>query len=286
MAVVALITTGVMEHRALGKSLKRLFPTHEFVNWPPDGPLPGFTSSRVKVPSPVYDSTAIPSELSELATSLVGLVDRPRRQQRFDFVFVVEDLELVNQEQPETVVKAFRDAVNRYLVEDALRLPNDIRERVRQQCSFHLFRPLTEAYFFGEPAAIQRAGVNKSYIVSDDLERFETGDAEYLGLPEETDWVCQKPERKHHPKHYLRFLCDPDRSDSRSRYRETDNGVRALGELDWEQVVSAEPRCPFLHAFLDDLAYALDGQLRFIDQEKADPCVRFAGRHARTLRNL
>jgi hypothetical protein len=286
MAVVALITTGVMEHRALGKSLKRLFPNDEFVNWPPDGPLPGFTSGRVLVPSQFDDSTAIPSELNELATSLVGLADRPRRQQRFDFVFVLEDLELVNQEQPETVVEAFRNAVDTYVRENGLQLPPNISERVREQCSFHLFRPLTEAYFFGEPAAIRRAGAQRPWIVSADFERFETGDPTYLGLPKGTQEVCEMPNRKLHPKHYLRFLCDPGRPASGAGYRETKNGVRALEHLDWEQVVSAEPRCPFLHAFLDDLAYALGRTLPFINPDKAAACVRFAGPHARTLRNV
>lgn len=43
MAVVALIPTGVMEHRALGRALAAFFPGHDFVAHPPERHADGFT---------------------------------------------------------------------------------------------------------------------------------------------------------------------------------------------------------------------------------------------------
>ena len=70
------------------------------------------------------------------------------------------------------------------------------------------------------------------------------------------------------------------------KYRETVNGVAALESLDWEQVLRPPPHCPFLHAFLDDLAEALNSPLPFVNRNHADPRVRFPGPRDRILRNL
>ena len=136
-----------------------------------------------------------------------------------------------------------------------------------------------------------------------DLEQFRTIDQAYLSLPAWTNLnvdpparyrttdmskkhIVDMPEREFHPKSYLNYLCDPTLTDRRRRYRETVNGMDALKTLDWESVVSSPPRCPFLHAFLDDLGEALNRPLTFIDRLAADQRARFPGPTDRILRNL
>lgn len=84
MVRVQLVTTGVMEERALGKSLRRLFPGHEFVS-PPH--LDGFTSARLPPTPPL---ARVPLNLDKLAGTLIGLffvratAPAPSRPSRFD----------------------------------------------------------------------------------------------------------------------------------------------------------------------------------------------------------
>ncbi len=98
--------------------------------------------------------------------------------------------------------------------------------------------------------------------------------------------IVDMPEREFHPKSYLNFLCDPTLTDRSKRYKESHNGVAALESLDWQSVVSNAPHCPFLHAFLDDLAEALNTPLAFINRSAADQRARFPGPIDRILRNL
>ena len=146
-------------------------------------------------------------------------------------------------------------------------------DRVRERCSFHLFRPMTEAYFFGEQDALRRAGAQTAAQLPAgfDLEAFRTADAAFLQLPPDgraknDRRIIDMPDRERHPKSYLQYLCDPTLADHRRRYRETHGGAAALRDLDWPQVLSTPPHCPFLHAFLDDLAFALNQPLPFVDK--------------------
>lgn len=286
MAVVALIPTGRLEHAAIGTALKRLFPNHEFVVRPRERNLDGFTSCDVS--QITRGQTPIPTRLDELCAELVNAVTGGRRGEKIDFAFVVEDLELVNQRHPSAVIQLFRDAVRAYIDREWPQRSHEILKTVRERCSFHLFRPMTEAYFFGDAGALQRAGVQRSPMLPDgvDLEQFRTTDEDYLNLPAESQQICNMPERQFHPKHYLNFLCDPSLSDRSRRYRETKNGVAALELLDWSSVMSGPPHCPFLHALLDDLAEALDHRPAFVDSALADQRVRFPGPRERILRNL
>ena len=76
MARVQLITTGVMEERALGRSLQRLFPEHELVSRPH---LDGFTSARLPPTPPL---ARVPLNLDKLASTLVGVFDPGNRRDR------------------------------------------------------------------------------------------------------------------------------------------------------------------------------------------------------------
>jgi len=287
MAVVALIPTGKLEHAGLVRALTPLFPVHTFVVRPPERHLDGFTSRDV-APLVANPSGPIPSTLEELAAELVNAIFPARRGERIDFAYVVEDLELCNQHQPELVLSLFRAAVNSYISRTWPQQSTLRYTQVRERCSFHLFRPMTEAYFFGETQALQRAGTVQQAVLPDplDLEQFLTVDQPFLDLPPRTDRLANMPQRQFHPKSYLHYLCDPTLVNRRRKYRETANGVAALESLDWKQVLSAPPHCPFLHAFLDDLGDALNTPLPFIDRMWADRRVRYPGPADRVLRNL
>lgn len=288
MAVVALIPTGSMEHAALAESFNRLFPDHTFVTYPPEQHLTGFTSRSV-APLVAAPFGPVSTELEELAKELVNAIFHRRRGERgFDFAFVVEDLELVNDHQPDLVLQVFRDAVDRYIQQTWTQDSTPISARVRDRCSFHLFRSMTEAYFYGEPAALQRAGaVNLPQLPPGlDLEQFHMVDAPFWWLPQKTDRIGDMPGRFRHPKSYLHYLCDPTLTNKSARYRETRGGVDALRTLDWARVLGSEPHCPFLHALLDDLTVALNSPLPFVNLAHADQRYRFPGPQNRILRNL
>jgi hypothetical protein len=287
MAVVALIPTGKLEHIALVPALTRIFPNDTFVVRPRERHLDGFTSRDV-APLAGAPTGPIPTVLNELAAELVNAIFPGRRGEQIDFAYVVEDLELANQNQPDLVLSLFRAAVDTYIRQTWPHQPEPKYAQVRERCSFHLFRPMTEAYFFGELAAIQRARVMQPHqLPADvDLEQFRTIDPAFLSLPAQSSRIADMPDREFHPKSYLHYLCDPTLADRSSRYRETINGRAALEVLDWEQVLRDPPHCPFLHAFLDDLGYALKSPLHFVDPARAEPLVRFPRQHERILRNL
>jgi hypothetical protein len=249
--------------------------------------LDGFTSQDV-APLTAAGPGPIPTNLDELAAELVNSIFPGRRGQRVDFAYVVEDLELVNQGQADLVLRLFRDAVDSYIRQTWPQQSEPKYAEVRERCSYHLFCPMTEAYFFGDATALQRAGaVRPPQLPANlDLEQFRTIDDAFLALPAGTKRIADMPRREFHPKSYLHYLCDPTLADRQTRYRETVNGVEALRSLDWAQVLRPAPHCPFLHAFLDDVAEALNSRLPFVNSAHADPRVRFPGLRGRILRNL
>jgi hypothetical protein len=287
MPLVVLIPTGSLERLALKPSLERLFPSASFEVRPKGRHLNSFTHR---------DVTTIPvggpmtTEVEESAEALVAAVEPGRKDVPADYACVVEDLELANDHQPDQVVRVFRDGVERHLNSFLWPTAQGRRrafDRVRERCSFHLFRPMTEAYFYGEPDALRRAGaVQPPQLHHADLERFQIADQPYLQIPDgRFRQVADMPHRRHHPKCYLHYLCDPTLADRRRRYRETQAGAAALRDLDWQQVLAQAPHCPFLHAFLDDLAEALNQKLPFVDQARACPLTRYLGAQRCLLRN-
>ncbi len=293
MSQAILIPTGKMEHAALAIALGRLFPGHTFLTRPIGQPLVSFTSesvTRIPVGGPA------PHDLEDLVAELVAAVAPGQQHRPVDFACVVEDLELKNDHQPALVVQLFREAVRRYVDSfpwPTARTRSEVFVRLRERCAFHLFRPMTEAYFFGDAAALRRAGaVQAAQLPSaPDLEQFRTTEAKYLQLPPDTRGKNQKriidmPDRERHPKSYLHYLCDPTLADRRRRYRETQGGAAALVDLNWRQVLTDPPHCPFLHAFLDDLGEVLNQPLPFIHQRHADPRTRYPSPQNALLRNI
>ena len=285
MPRVALIVTGRLEKDGLPSALERLFPEVEFVS----EPVEGFTSNRVAVaPAQSNRPASILTNAEKMAEARMLALDPGRRGTPADYAFAIEDLELVNDDQPEMVVNVFRDAVRSrlpHLYETAYR-QNRCEEEVPRRCSFHLIRPMIEAYLFAEPDALIRAGARRPPILRSDcdLENFETDDPEYRAKIISTPGTPQT--RLRHPKWYLRWLCDPT-SLREKAYKETKGGLAALRELDWSRVLGEPDRCPFLRSLVVDLADALGQSLPFSDLGGNFLTSRHnPGRRNPTLRNI
>lgn len=275
MATVGLITTGECEHRALGRSLQRVFGDELEIVSPFRMPVPSITSNYLGYPGPSIGNTAI----DKLADSIVATLDSRGAP---DYVFVVDDLELPNIATPHHVTQLVSDAIVRK------RGPSPTHrtvERVQQRCSFHLLCPMLEAYFFGEPAALQRAGAVRSPQLEPtrSLEQFLATDPDFLTPEDVRDHRWRQPQRAAHPKQYVNYLVDPSDSGER-RYRETRHGASALATLDWHQVFHYEPAgTAFAAALFDDLADALGVR---VPLRLATPHPLTARRSHGTLRNL
>lgn len=282
---VLLITTGVMEERALPASLRRCFPDHEFV---PHPRLDGFTSAQL--PPDFAGLTATQRlllNIDKFARALIGAFAPGGRADRTrpDLVFAFEDIELVNADAPGRITRTLRDAVARNLA--AWPLDGTARSRVsdalRERCSFHLMSPMTEAHFFADPAALARAtdpGPDhpcRFDPTACDIEAFVVDDERYLADPIAPDprpaW--RKDGRRRHPKHYLEFLTDPQ-LDGRFRYHETSLGGQALAELDWPRILSRTdardpPAARFARSLFTDLSEALAASPRGCTDADLEP---------------
>lgn len=262
MALVQLITTGRMEKEALGVSLARLFPEHEFRC--PE-PLDGFTSARLP-PAPLATNT--PINLDRFASRLIAAYDPGNRRDRPrpDYVIGIEDVELVNADEPARITAALRDTLQRRLSAwpGGRQTVERIRDTLAERVSFHLMAPMTEALFFADANALARATapgpdrVNRFDVATCDVEAFEVDDPDYLGAAEDPQsrW-CSPGLRQGHPKRYLIYLTDPG---SGGRYRETVQGAAALRALEWSRVNSEPTRTRFARSLLADLADMLGSE--------------------------
>ncbi len=258
MNTVKLIVTGEMEKKALANALNKVFPTISFET-KFDDEFAGFTSSNV-LQAPT--SSGFQRNIDKFASELVAAVDPGRRGIPADMAIAIDDLELENINHEKAVAECFREAVIR-CVEN--RWPSRKRQgvcfqKVRERCSFHLFVPMTEAYFFGETNALKRAGAERNSMVSGkgmDVENFRvTNDPDYLNAVKgEFYWAIDPNKRNRHPKHYLQYLCDPEGSKARKTcYRETKGGVRALQTLDWNSVLKNSQYVMFLRSLFEDIS--------------------------------
>jgi hypothetical protein len=256
MTRVTLIVTGDVEHKALHESLGRIFSGVEFRS----EILGSFTSTPLP-PEPRIDFER-PTLVQKLAGALVAAVDPGRQGTPADFAVLVDDLELANMANAERAIHHVRVAVRAHIENHFASgdRRNITTKRVRERCSFHLLAPMVEAYFFGEPAALERAGAIRPSTVdpsSKDLEDFMTEDSEFLSHPDTDGHPWAKPDRARHPKSYLKFLCDPTGKKSRA-YQETKGGHEALRALDWSSVLAQKTYVRFARALLVDLALALE----------------------------
>lgn len=280
-ASVGLLVTGKCEEKALGDSLGRVFPSAQFTVL---DRIESFTSADLQeVPE-----SEVPTTLEKFAANLVASIeDEPP-----DLIIALDDLELVNAPHPELVARRVREAVEQHFQRhdwpsDATR--QKVLQRVRERCSFHLFAPMVETYFFAEPEALVRAGRTRSARIdasSLDLEAFLTDDPDYLQHPnvphqqKRKSWAI--PERARHPKHYLRFLCDPSNPHT-DRYIETRGGVEALRRLAWDLVFKHEDRVRLARSLFEDISDRL-GVAHPFPGEGHPATANFKA--ARVLRNL
>jgi hypothetical protein len=250
---IALIVTGELERLGLAQSLERAFPEAEFMV---DSKRDSFTSGRVSI----LANPPIPALVDKLAAALVAAVDPGRNgARRPDRVVVVDDLEIVNLDQPEVVVEAFRQAVVRHVEGHwASETRREVaRARLRESASFHLLAPMTEAYFFADAPALVAVGVKKMPVLAagQDHEDFLVEDTGYL-QPVDGAHSWARPDRAKHPKRYLQYLLDPAEV---VRYRETKQGLAGLQATHWRRVVPARPpaQLRLLRSLLFDLAMGL-----------------------------
>ena len=250
MPSIGLITTGECEHRALGASLQRAFDGADLrLVQPFQRPVPSITSNYLGYPGPASGGT----QVDKLVASVMATLER---RDGPDFVFAIDDLELPNVATAHHVTQLVADACRRYL---GTTPTHQHPARVRERCSFHLLCPMLETYFFGEPAALQRAGATRQARLdpSHHLEDFLAAEPAFLAPGDVREHPWRRPDRDRHPKRYLSFLMDPEDT-ARVLYKESRDGVRALLALDWSQVFAhPPPGIAFAHSLFEDLADAL-----------------------------
>lgn len=250
MPSIGLITTGECEHRALGTSLLRVFQgTGLEIVQPFRRPELSITCNYLSCPGPTSGGTLV----DKLVASVMATLEQRGAP---DFVFVIDDLELANVATAHHVTRLVADAFRRKLGNTPT---HSQLARLRERCSFHLLCPMLETYFFGEPAALQRAGAMRAASLdrSNHLEDFLAADSAFLGPEDVREHPWRRPDRGRHPKRYLSFLIDPD-DGGRTVYKESRDGVRALATLDWAQVFHFQPPgITFAYSLFGDLADAL-----------------------------
>ncbi len=148
-----------------------------------------------------------------------------------------------------------------------------VRTHLRTTCSFHLFVPMLEAYFFADPMALARlnATAPSQFDLATDMENFSVADP---NLP------AGDP-RLQHPKRYANFMCDPSGKLARA-YKETKQGIEILRVLDWRKVLSNPEHGRFLRALFDDLAWGLKVENPFQGTRAKETQIRDKG----LLRNI
>lgn len=188
----------------------------------------------------------------------------------YDFIVLLDDLELANRGNETAVVAVVRDAVER-----AARLggwrPVE-QQWLRERASFHLLDPMLEGYFFASAPSLDAVGarlkppnkLGSPRLVSRDCEQFEVdpADIDYFAATgtcprkrkdPNCPWTATPGQNKaEHPKKYLRYLCRGTAHECFcTNYKETEHGVAALQALDWQSVLAAG--APFLQALVEDL---------------------------------
>lgn len=261
--LVRLIVTGDLEKKALGGSLERVLRgAGAEVTF-----QPRLVAGAAMTSNPLGDpegSAPTPTPVRRMANALVTETLDPRTPQGDlpDLVVGIDDLELANRDRPLVVLGWVRRAVEEVLVQrySSLETRERARRSLRARCSFHLLVPLVEAYFFGERAALRRAGVAEATPVhrrGADVECFVTDDPAFM--PGVAKSNAQKAsfgeawwDEARHPKRYLEFLIAQERGEL---YREVMGGAEALTTLDWSGVVCGGGA--YARSLFEDLADAL-----------------------------
>lgn len=279
MTQVQLVVTGRCEELALHTSLRSLFPDIEFLR---PIKVDSFTSTPVVEPAPA----GLVATLDKFTLKLIEHVDASDA-----LVVGVDDLEfnpVVDQ-----VVDAVRRSIARGLDVVRSSAPHRTRlaEKLQRRCSFHLLVPMVEAYFFGDPAALARAGANRPSrfdAVHCDVEAFQVVDEGFTAPPDsddKRDWCRGGAQRAFHPKRYLKYLSGDGAPGSWS-YREAKEGKSALESLAWSEVTGQPTFTRSVRALIEDLADFCGAASPAGPGELVDATGRGAQRAERTLRNI
>jgi hypothetical protein len=214
--------------------------------------------------------------LDRIVAEVVAAVD-PARAKVLDLVFVLDDLESANRDQPGVVVDSVRAAFLSHV--DGYRSDESryhaLRRAVREKVSFHLAVPMIEAWFFGAPQALTQLGVfgdTPYHIRSGDPEDFESTDRAYIAAADTVcsewcrrrrpradrpKWVGAGQARVFHPKGYLQWLLLEPAEKNCTRYREGVAGTDALAPIAWQRLLGSPSAFLFLRAMVQDLSLGL-----------------------------
>ncbi len=256
---IRLIVTGDLERASIVASISRFFP-RERAEWLKPRKVNCGTSARLA-------ATNAPNKaMKALARAMVAEARFGEDGEPAQLVLAVDDLELHNFDQPNVVCAHFRAAVEAEIGQQATteRVRARLRERVRESCSFHLMAPLVEAYFFGDRAALVRAGCAADAtpcLADPDVERFESTEPEWLSLCEADNrrrLALPTPEpwwrAERHPKRYLEWLISRNAERPGPHYDEVLGGVAAFESLDWPSVPAHPHAIAFATSMFEDIA--------------------------------
>lgn len=255
---IKLIVTGDLEREALDKSLHRMFLNtgcSDNVEFLPPQKIHSITSNRL----PQVDCGNIPTTIKKLVSSILAELQSGSEGIKADMSIGIDDLELANLDQPEVVIGWVRQAVEEKINEYPSQRSRDrVRRLFKEKSSFHLLKPMSEAYFYAERAALDRAGVSRditSHRIGADVEEFETNDPGFLPLAHTENQSHHQAGRawwhsEKHPKRYLEYLCDQ----SGYSYSERISGANALRALNWEAAALHPGVALFARALFEDIA--------------------------------
>jgi hypothetical protein len=262
MTRIKLIVTGDLEKLALPQSLKKHFPSIQNgknVIWDEPRKTHGATSYQLQS---LNAGGLLSNPMKELAKAMLAeaLEGKKKGQSPADLVIVIDDVELGNLGRENIVAEHFRAAVNNAIQLKAKGITSEetrIRGIIRDKCSFHLLKPMMEAYLFGDAMALVLAGVpigvSPQLVHQSDVEEFETNNPEWLPTCHTENVKKQnnhnKPWWRHecHPKAYLEYMLS-------GNYNETIHGKQALMELNWPQVPKCQHDIPIFGSLFQDVA--------------------------------
>jgi hypothetical protein len=297
MSHVGILATGRAESEGIPGALEQLF-NHTFA--------PIFMRTVDREPFGNINTPPSPvSSVHSTALKIVQKVASELERNTFDFIVILDDLELTNLARPGQVVEHMRLAVLDHLETAGAKgwgNKNELVRAFRERVSFHLAVPMLEAWFFADLDALIGLQLNTppKLVDGSDPEAFTTADCDYASdqgsacipwqhLPPakrkllRPPWTCADP--THHPKAYLSWLMKDPREKGCSRYREIAHGVSVLEALDWQRTLRDPAHYSYLRAFLQDLSIALNVPLPWLDGPAAGvPTMHIHG--GSVLRNV
>jgi len=256
-ARIKLIVTGDMERSALHKSLQRIFPSERHgqpVVWDVPHLKVGGSPTNNQLKSGHRPNGAM-RKLARimLSEATMGIKGVPA-----DLIVVVDDVELGNIGREHIVAEHFctavRELLGQYNGAELVRHQAILREK----CSFHLLKPMPEAYFFGDPdtlIALVSPGANPKLVHPSDVEKFETNEPAYLPACRNENSKKQlenKPwwRQECHPKDYIIHLAERNRK----TYDEIIHGKQALLNIDWKKVPKYQTDTLIIRSLFADIA--------------------------------